>query len=505
MATAGSVRARVVREETGEIVTLGELLQLFNGNDRALLHNLLRAAASVAQSLSGMQLAEPPLNPLELPAWLVEYDRVATAANAPSYSQWLGVSLNPLPQEPALPWPVVVAQYAQREPGIATALREAAEAYAAITREGSPALARSVSDVVIRRWAQSRLQREAGTSPTGSGAGPRDLTPGSNVGLSTLALGGLGLLLLSKAKGDSILPLLALGGGALLLGSRSGSRTATRTTPEQVLETAAEIQLQAQQRGERSGAFPLRYAREKEPQLLARWRDVQPQTGSLGDALMVYAPRVFPGIPPVAFLGFTAIATSRTEITTANELGYFQTPRGTYERLLPEATRLVGREVSLANWRTDVEGQTAVGLLSLHRHFDELAALGWTATEGSVWQAALTFAGFSAGTGGVNQAWRAYRQALEQVPDRDKFNELGRALVRAWDRSTAPWMPRNEHPNPAHTWLRTAQKLESARLCALALERETNETFDSGWFVEVDQQAAALLVHAAAGRLSTQL
>jgi hypothetical protein len=243
-----------------------------------------------------------------------------------------------------------------------------------------------------------------------------------------------------------------------------------------------------------------RYALDHRAQLLARWSEVLPQHGSLGDALGVYAPRIFPDVPPVAFLGFTAIAVSRTERTSAQELGYFQVPQPTYERLLPEASRVLGRESALADWQTDVEQQTVVGLLNLRNHYRALEALGWSAPEGSVWRVALAFASFSAGAGGVQRAWSTYRAQLERDSEPDsRFAYLGSLIVEAWEDSRLPLSPANNHPNPAYTWMRTAQKLASGRLCAVELERIERRDFDSAWFPQFDEDISSLIVRASQG------
>lgn len=478
------------------MLDLQELAQLYAaaGRDRELLQRLMRAAAQLAQALSGMQLQEPPESVFDLPEWLQAYDRAATAANAPTYREWMGLALNPLPQEPPFPWPVLVAEYAAaNEPGIAEALRVAAQAYAAIAREGSAPLQRAVSDVVVRRWAQARLQREQ-TTGRGSGLGPRPLLPASS-GIGSLLAVGAGLLL--AAKGGRAGVLAALGAGFLL--SRGNSQqSATGGVPGAAPSGPANAGVPANVRVPANA--PSRYAAEKRQQLLNRWNFVQPRFGSLGDALTVYAPRLFPGIPPVAFLGFTAIATSRSERTTANELGFFQTPQRTWERLQPTAEGLIGRSIVFREWADDIEAQTVIGLLDLKEHLESLIRTGWHATDGTQWQCELTFAGFSAGTGGVHSAWSAYRSALEILPESERFTTLGERIAADWSASGAALTPANAHPNPAHTWTRTAQKLSCGRVCAVELERlNPGESYESAWFPTFPVELEVQLARAAAG------
>lgn len=192
--------------------------------DHELLRALLRSAAQLAQALSGMRLSEPPESAYDLPAWLQEYDRVATAARSPGYLQWMGARLVPTPQVPALPWSVIAAQYARREPGIAAALRSAAQAYGAIARDGSAELRAAISDDSLRLWASERLAREQATGP-GTGLQERPL------GQSQGSLGGLlvGLAaagaIVSGVRNDSRIALAAIGVGGFFL-ARAGSRAA---------------------------------------------------------------------------------------------------------------------------------------------------------------------------------------------------------------------------------------------------------------------------------------
>lgn len=481
--------------------TLGDLAQLFSGGgaDRAALQGLMRAASELAQSLSGLQVMAPPDSVLQMPEWFASYDRAATAGHAPSAREYFGVSLNPLPQEPPLPWALIVGQYATREPGIADALRSIAQAYATIEQTGSPALRRSVNDVVVRRWAQARLERETGTSPTGSGAGPRPLAPaptGPSM-LPLLAVAGAGALLLAKSKGSGLLPLAALA-GAVMLGSRgpgnfgggsfAGVPGAGLSNARSPLPT------------------PDRYAEEKRGQLLARWRDVQPRTGSLGDALVAYSWRIFPGIPAPAFLGFTAIATGRTERTSANEIGYFQTPERTYGRLATEAARIIGRPVNVREWQTDVEAQCVIGLLDLKNHLDEMIRLGWRASEGTVWQCALAFAAFSAGAGAVSNAWAPFRDEVHDLPEQRRFERIAEVIALSV-RQGHRFSPPSAHPNPAYTWLRTAQKLACGREVAAVLQRDADAELapfiNFPWFPTFAPEIQRAVALAAAGMVET--
>ena len=193
-----------------------ELLRLWERvlRDRALLRGLLRAAAQLAQALSGLRLEEVPASLADLPLWLAAYDRVATAANAPSYREWFGVSLSPFPAEPPLPWIALVAQASRaREPGIASAIRSASGAYAAIRRDGSPELRAAVSDEVVRRWIRARLTREAATGP-GTGLQPRALRP--STGNGGMVLAALGAAVVLSRGGDTATAGVLLAGGLYL-------------------------------------------------------------------------------------------------------------------------------------------------------------------------------------------------------------------------------------------------------------------------------------------------
>lgn len=222
-------------------MTLQELLELAvnNAADRAVLRGLLVAAAQLSQALSGIRLAEPPSDPIEWPRWLQAYSEAATAANAPSYSQWIGWE-GFTPQEPPLPWAALIAGYIrQREPGIAAALRRASAAYAALARDGSAALRDVVNDRELRRWASERLRREQGTG-RGSGLAERPLQPAQSSGVLPLVLLG-GVALASNRDLAGLLAPFAIGAAVLYGGARLTGPTARRSSPSGSTPTARAV------------------------------------------------------------------------------------------------------------------------------------------------------------------------------------------------------------------------------------------------------------------------
>lgn len=416
-------------------------------------------------------------------SWLLlapELSRRAAAVAAPDLSTLLGYgSFSSLPR---WEWEEILERYAA-EPTVQRALVSLAAVYRDID-QNTTALRALVNDNAMRAWGRQRARRDEGTrrdnAPPPTGA--------SGSGLAPLALAaGAGLLLARKGgTGGLLLPLLGAGAvWALSSGGRAPEGPPRRTVP-----------------GGSALPTPDAYARGKRRQLEARWRggsEANPQ--GLGHWLERFVPQVleFAEIPPVAFLGFTAIATGQTEVTSANEWGFFQTPGRSYERLAQSelVRQLLGRAADPTQWRSRPDEQTAVGLADLRAHYLALQGQGFSSSPGTVWRCALAFAGFSAGTGGVVQAWGAWRGQLEQTPEAQRFERLGGWIVeRARTQALAP---RSAHPNPAYTWLRTAQKLACGFQVADSLTAADRRNYGLAWFPTFPPDLQSNVAVAAAG------
>jgi hypothetical protein len=162
---------------------------------RDLLVALVNAAAELAQALSGRRLRTitSVSSPADLEAWRQEYETAAIAGNGPPLDTWIGGSR----MSAAAPWPILLARYATREPGIANALLRASQAYSAIAQSGNIALRNALTDGPLRTWAEARLGREQATGP-GSQLGAMPLADDGDAGMGKVLLV---LALLAAAKG----------------------------------------------------------------------------------------------------------------------------------------------------------------------------------------------------------------------------------------------------------------------------------------------------------------
>lgn len=221
----------------------------------------------------------------------------------------------------------------------------------------------------------------------------------------------------------------------------------------------------------------------------------------LGPALRTYWPQVFPGIGVEAAYGFAVnggpnddTADSATAHAPFHEMGLFGVTGGPWSEAAPncdrsesndwclvhaspEVTALLGRAACMEAecWRLSRGGaadQIAVGIVSLARNglsmMRRLPTAVWP-TDTGLWFMALACMGWSAGTGGAVAHLQPYLAALAAVPEASRFVELQRRMaLDAYDRSLggAP----GSHSNPAHTLIRTLEKLRTALFLAVLWE-----------------------------------
>jgi hypothetical protein len=214
-------------------------------------------------------------------------------------------------------------------------------------------------------------------------------------------------------------------------------------------------------------------------------RNERDWAGPLGVAVRAFAPRLFPGAPPEAFLGFTANGRIDKR-TSANELGYFGVPQGTWNRLRtdPRVTKLLGNYPPPSSpdsgWSNAVRDQAAVGLAQLQDHYRGVVAglppAIRPAGPGTLWGLALTFGGWSAGSGRMAAHVKRYAAALALVPEARRWPAFLEAVAYDGEAGQLPNAGIADHPNPAYTALRTWQKLAAGRLLAARTGGAT------GWF-----------------------
>jgi hypothetical protein len=260
-----------------------------------------------------------------------------------------------------------------------------------------------------------------------------------------------------------------------------------------------------------STATPDAWARDKAARAISIWN------GVAGVALRDMVPLAFPGADPTAFVGFMCNAGQR-ENTTENvpaqrfhEGGWFGTEMGSREGPAPNpdphapdnawgrehahplvVTMLGGRSATMRpdGWKDAPRDQVAVGLVNLLHHADSAFAgldVLKPATHGSLWDVAVGFMGWSAGSPRTHARLAVWRDALAAVPEAQRWQEFVRLA------STGKPGP-SGHGNVAYSALRTLQKLEAGRQTAARAQLPVD------WYVTLDPVLVATIVRHASGR-----
>lgn len=247
-------------------------------------------------------------------------------------------------------------------------------------------------------------------------------------------------------------------------------------------------------------AMPGVYARAKLPTLLERWR------GAAGDAVRALGPRVFGATPAEALLGLTASSMGPAEAvgdltTSGSAAGLYGVEGPALRQLGPsQAVRdLLGRSVATdphsTAWRSDIEGQTAVGLLNYARHLgavDRALPAALRSAVGNVWALRLAAGGYSVGDGGTAGVIAHYAGELAALAPDARWDRL-RARV-AHDAATSarigPLRARGRY-GAAFLCVRIDQRVEAGRQLAEAVGDDT------AWFgaVSPDDLAIANLAY----------
>ena len=269
--------------------------------------------------------------------------------------------------------------------------------------------------------------------------------------------------------------------------------------------------------------LPARYERDKLAETRERW------DGGLGQRLRAWGPRVMPGVPLEAVMGFASNGADKGDpgLTPAHaafhELGYFGVEGGPYSlpapnrdtsepnswlRLHndPRVRAMLGRDATMTPWpvrgvgtsraEADIplDDQVAIGLANLA---DDILGMAREApaairpsNPSSLWAVALGFAAWSAGAGRLRQHLARYADALAAVPEEQRWLALIR--LAAADPESAP--AGSNHRSPAYTVLRTQQKLRVGRGLARAIGGPV------AWFGEIDEAAEDALARRVDGQ-----
>jgi hypothetical protein len=259
-------------------------------------------------------------------------------------------------------------------------------------------------------------------------------------------------------------------------------------------------------RGALSGQ-PRRYAREKLPALLARWR-----TPGIQLALQSWGPHWFPGVPLPALLGLTASSDGPGEWagqrgTDLSERGLWNTEDTTLARTHADATTLLefGRAVDLGPaFARDHEGQAYLGLRRYREQLDAARAgiavpVRPRADPYDVWGLYLAAMAFSQGASRPVALVLAYRAELSGLAPGERARALRALLVRDGARADILGGVRARGPwGAVHSAVRADQRIESGILLA----RAVNPAATLAWWAQspyvspaddaVERDAAAL-------------
>ena len=226
--------------------------------------------------------------------------------------------------------------------------------------------------------------------------------------------------------------------------------------------------------------------------------------GDFGRYLAAFWPRHFPAMPLSPAYGFASNG-DLDENTGCHAsfvaIGAFGIPAGpcamtppntstaaqnTWLRLHndPRVRALLNRDACMTGncftvARGGIPDQTAIGVVMLA---DDLADINrrigaLAGRQPSPWTAATTFWAWSGG--GAPAASSILRMAppgLADVPESVRFYALGDAIAQAAVAGTLPSTQAGTYANPAHGWIRTAQKMAAGRAVAASLGE------DPGWY-----------------------
>ena len=272
-----------------------------------------------------------------------------------------------------------------------------------------------------------------------------------------------------------------------------------------------------------SKAYPANLPSSYERDYLSRMRS--DWSGAMGRRLREWVPRVFPGVPVEAHMGFTSNggATSDPGLTPAHtpfhEVGYYGVEAGPYSTPAPNADTsqpnswyrlhadprvvgLLGRQATMTPWPVHNDGTTsasadiplddqlAVGIVNIADDASRMAAAVPASVAprdpSSLWATALAFMGWSAGVGGASAHVRRYADQIASAPEDQRWIAFLRAIA-----SDPNGARGSTHSNAAYSANRTQQKLRVGRALAQSIGGPV------AWF-QTDDAAEDILARRAA-------
>lgn len=248
---------------------------------------------------------------------------------------------------------------------------------------------------------------------------------------------------------------------------------------------------------------PVQWAREKLKKMSGWWVDqnVDPQVGKLyvGKTIREMTPKVFPGVPAEAIIGFCANANIKENTTEGvpsqkfHEIGLFGTEAGprngpapspdpkaednSWGRLAhhPTVKKLLGgRPATMKHnqWKVAIPDQAAVGLVNVRLHGHTVAAKLDSSIRPDVTKSsspffiACCFMGWSAGDGRAVRHLNRFKDVLARVPEEQRWGTFLRAVADGIRSGRLNLRGIRKHNNVAYSALRTWQKLAAGQLLA---------------------------------------
>lgn len=185
---------------------------------------------------------------------------------------------------------------------------------------------------------------------------------------------------------------------------------------------------------------PSRYVaqRLKQQALRDRWN------GAPGDFTRQFMRTIWGSVHPVVGIGFTANSTGQYERTSANEIGYWNTPAAAWDRIRnhPPVTTVLHRDgVASSEFGDAVADQCAIGLTDYLNGANEVVRIVPTALEPraqTMWFVWISCMAYTAGAGGAASILNASRATnptmLVQWLIERGTSAQAHPAIRAWQR-----------------------------------------------------------------------
>lgn len=252
---------------------------------------------------------------------------------------------------------------------------------------------------------------------------------------------------------------------------------------------------------------PGKWARDYfKPKLWPWWNDQNlvrrkgPEHAPIGSSIRQMIPLVFPGVPPEVMLGFCANGSLRGNTTEAlssqrfHEIGLFGTEAGLRDGPAPNprpdaeynswgklhrhplvVKLLGGRLATMAHnaWKNAVSDQVAVGLVNLRRHGETVAQQldpsirpNIASSNLSLFFVACAFMAWSAGAAGAAKHLNRFAPLMARYPESQRWGAFLKILAEQISNGKINLSGLRKHRSPAHSALRTWQKIAGGQLLA---------------------------------------